>query len=86
MTWAVYMILCSDDSIYTGISTDVDRRFEQHANKTGARYFRGRAPSKVIYLENGHDRSSASKREAAIKRLTRRDKQQLLLAPTNQIA
>ena len=63
MNWQVYIILCSDESLYTGITTDIDRRFCDHAEGRGAKYFRGRQPVKVVYLEKDHTRSSASKRE-----------------------
>ncbi len=78
MNWQVYIILCTDDSLYTGITTDIERRFAQHAAGTGARYFRGRAPQRLVYLESGHDRSSASRRESVIKKLRRSDKRQLI--------
>ena len=77
MNWHVYIILCSDDSLYTGITTDIDRRFSQHANGRGARYFRGRQPRRLVYLESGHTRSSAGKREAEIKGMTRAGKSAL---------
>lgn len=80
------MILCSDDSLYTGISTDVERRLRQHQNQTGAKYFRGRQPRRLVYLETGHSRSSASRREAEIKRLGRAAKQQLLNAASNELS
>jgi putative endonuclease len=71
----VYVILASDGSLYTGITTDLQRRFEQHESGKGARYFHaGRRPEKIVFTEKGHDRSSASRREAAIKKLARRDK------------
>jgi putative endonuclease len=70
MNWEVYIILCSDDSLYTGITTEMERRFEQHGAGRGAKYFRGRRPLRVVYVESGHTRSSASKRESAIKRLS----------------
>jgi putative endonuclease len=76
--WLVYMIRCCDGSYYTGITTDVERRVRQHAEGRGAKYFRGRQPREVVYLEAGHDRSSASQREVAIKRLTRREKERLV--------
>ncbi len=69
MNWQVYMILCSDGSLYTGITTDIERRLAQHAAGIGARYFRGHTPQRLVYLESGHDRSSASRREIAIKKL-----------------
>jgi putative endonuclease len=70
MNWQVYIILCSDSSLYTGITTDLNRRLSQHAAGRGAKYFRGRLPEKVLYLETGHTRSTASRREAAIKMLS----------------
>ena len=84
--WQVYMLRCSDDSLYTGISTDVMRRQQQHASGNGAKYFRGRWPQLLVYLESGHDRSSASRREIELKRLRRSAKQQLVACPlqTNQ--
>lgn len=78
MTWQVYIILCSDDSLYTGITTDVERRFSRHAEGRGAKYFRGRRPLQVVYLENGHNRSSASKRECDIKAMGRAGKNLLI--------
>jgi putative endonuclease len=85
MIWLVYMILCADNSFYTGITTDVERRFRQHADKRGAKYFRGHEPRGVVYLESGHTRGSASKREAAIKGLSRADKSLLLASALNEI-
>jgi len=86
MNWQVYMILCSDDSLYTGITTDVQRRFSQHLSGTGARYFRGHVPLRLVYLEDGHDRSSASRREARIKKLRPEEKRQLIASITNRLA
>ncbi len=84
MSWQVYIILCSDDSLYTGITTDVERRFAQHLAGTGAKYFRGRSPRQLVYLEDGHDRSSASRREAEIKRLRPIDKRLLIASSVNR--
>lgn len=78
MTWQVYIIRCSDDSLYTGITTDVDRRLQQHARGRGAKYFRGRQPRELVYLEGGHDRSSAARREMVIKGMSRLEKEQLI--------
>jgi len=73
--WLVYIIRGSDDSFYTGVTTDVERRFSEHADgKRGARYFNGRKPLEVVYTEAGHDRSSACRREAEIKRMSRSEK------------
>lgn len=79
-SWTVYMILCSDRSLYTGITTDITRRFAQHATGRGAKYFRGRRPDALVYLESGHDRSSASQREAAIKKMSVKAKHQMVNA------
>ena len=72
--WHVYIILCSDNSFYTGITTDIERRFQQHSAGRGAKYFSGRQPLQVVYFENGHNRSSASRREMQIKALSRAGK------------
>jgi putative endonuclease len=76
--WLVYILRCSDNSLYTGITTDLERRFCQHAAGNGAKYFRGRQPVQVVYRESDHSRSSASKREAEIKAMTRAEKDLLL--------
>jgi len=65
-----YIILYSDNSLYTGITTDLERRFRQHAHLCGARYFRGRKPTRVVYQERGDTRSSASSRELEFKKMT----------------
>ena len=77
--WSLYIIEASDASLYTGITTDVERRFEEHLNcQKGAKYFNGRTPVRIVYREDGHTRSSASRREMEIKKLSRRDKQNLI--------
>lgn len=78
LNWLVYILLCSDNSLYTGITTDIERRFSQHAEGRGAKYFRGRQPLQVVYCEDGHTRSSAAIREAFIKAMKRADKELLL--------
>ncbi len=117
--WFVYIIRCDDDSLYTGITTDVVRRWSEHSQPTsersrtdrqrserckkdasaaannsltdtrkvsrGAKFFRGRKPLQLAYIESGHDRSSASRREAAIKRLPRAAKLQLLATDHNEL-
>jgi len=77
MDWKVYIILCSDGSLYTGSTKDIDRRFRQHLEGEGAKYFRGRKPLRVVYLEAGHTRSSAGKSEALIKLLSHVEKVKL---------
>lgn len=80
--WFVYIIRCTDGSLYTGITTDVERRIAQHARGLGAKYFRARAraPAAVVYQESGHTRSTASRREAEIKKLPARAKRMLIAA------
>ncbi|MBI1920494.1 MAG: GIY-YIG nuclease family protein [Geobacter sp.] len=85
MIWQVYIIICSDASLYTGITTDMDRRFRQHATGRGAKYFRGRLPERLLYLEGGHTRSTASRREAEIKRMTRAAKCILISSERNEL-
>ena len=77
--WFVYVIRASDDSLYTGITTDVQRRFKEHSSPAkGARYFRGRQPVEVVHSESLPDRSSALRREAEIQRLSRVEKLELI--------
>ena len=76
--WFVYMIRADDDTLYTGITTDLARRLKQHQSGTGgAKYFRGRSAMEYVYTESGHNRSSAAVREAQIKKLTRKEKKLL---------
>ncbi|ORU92605.1 MAG: endonuclease [Cycloclasticus sp. symbiont of Poecilosclerida sp. N] len=77
MSWFVYIIEASDNSLYTGITTDLDRRFKQHASGVGAKYFKSRDPIKFVYTEAADNRSRASIREAEIKKLTHAKKLQL---------
>jgi predicted GIY-YIG superfamily endonuclease len=72
--WFVYIVRCSDGSLYTGVAKDVKRRCQQHNAGTASRYTRSRRPVKIIYQEVHPDQSSALKREAAIKAMTRRGK------------
>ena len=83
--WSVYIIQCTDDSLYTGITIDVEKRYQQHLLQQGAKYFRARKPKKLVYLELEHDRPSASKREFAIKQLSRIDKFSLISSEQNQL-
>ena len=76
--WQVYIIRCSDDSLYTGITLDVERRMTEHGGARGAKYFRGKRPRQLVFLEGGHTRSSACRREVAIKKLSRSAKLQLI--------
>lgn len=77
--WFVYIIRASDDSLYTGVTTNVERRFAEHGQPTKrARYFRGRTPLEVVYTEQVENRSNAQRREAEIKKLTRKGKLKLV--------
>jgi putative endonuclease len=79
--WFVYMLWCGPRRfLYTGRTTDVERRFEEHRSGTGARYTRAYRPTAVAWFESGHDASSSGKREAQIKRLSRSAKLALIAA------
>ena len=70
------MILASDGYLYTGITTDIGRRWRQHGSKQGAKFFYGRKPTALLYLEGNHSRSSASQKEYEIKQFKRPQKWQ----------
>ncbi len=70
-TWTVYILRCGDGSLYTGIARDALKRLAQHSSGKGARYTKGRGPCELVYTEPCGSRSAASKREAAIKSLSR---------------
>ena len=72
--WWVYILLCADGTLYTGITDDVARRTAAHNRGRGAKYTRGRGPVEILYQERHPDKSSALRREAALKRLSRAEK------------
>src|ERR1022692_2466831 len=72
--WFVYIVRCADGSLYTGITKDVKRRCRQHNAGTASRYTRSRRPVRLVYYEAQPSQSSALKREAAIKAMTRQGK------------
>jgi predicted GIY-YIG superfamily endonuclease len=76
--WFVYLLRCADGSLYTGITKDVKRRCRQHNHGTASRYTRSRRPTKQVWQEAHPSRSSALKREAAIKAMTKREKKALI--------
>ncbi len=78
MSWWVYILECRDGTLYTGCTDDVPRRLAAHNAGNGAKYTRGRTPVLLRYCEEQPDRSAALRREAAIKRLTRKEKQALI--------
>lgn len=80
MQYWVYILRCGDDTLYTGITTDIKRRLLQHNEGAGAKYTRSRAPLRLVYREAQPDKSTALRRELAIKRMTRKSKLQLITA------
>lgn len=79
MKYHIYILLCSDNTYYTGYTTDVEKRLAEHNSGKGAKYTRGRIPCKLVYTESFEDKSSALKREWEIKhRFSREDKERLL--------
>lgn len=74
----VYILLCQDDSLYTGWTVNLDKRLETHNKGKGAKYTRGRIPVKLVYYEEFEDKTQALKREYAIKQLKRKDKLNLI--------
>lgn len=76
--WSVYILECGDGSLYTGITNDVPARLVAHQEGRGAKYTKGRGPLMLKYQEECMDRSAASKRESAIKKLSREEKLALM--------
>lgn len=77
MAWFLYLIECKDGSIYTGIATDVEARYQKHAIGKGARYTRSHPPKRLLAVQKYRNRSSASKAEYAVKQLSKSEKWQL---------
>ena len=76
--WYLYVLRCGDGTLYTGITTDVEKRLAQHRSGKGAKYTRGRHPLELMYQETCEDHSAALKREYEIKKLSREEKLALL--------
>ena len=76
--WYLYILRCGDGTLYTGITTDVEKRLEVHRSGKGAKYTRGRAPLELVYREECGSHSDALKRESAIKKLTRIQKETII--------
>ncbi len=83
--WYVYMVRCSDGSLYTGIARDIEKRIAEHnSEKTGAKYTKSRRPVQLVYSEAVATRSAASQREFVIKRLSKKQKEALVsISPDN---
>ena len=79
MIWHVYIVCCKDNSLYTGITTDILRRIDEHnSRKNGARYTRTRRPVELVYIEQVSSRAIAARREHQIKKMTPVGKKQLI--------
>ena len=79
--WYLYILRCGDGSLYTGITTDVEKRLEAHKSGKGAKYTRGRGPLELVYREQCGDHSAALKRELEIKALSREEKLKMIQNP-----
>ena len=77
-SWWVYILSCADGTLYTGVTTDVERRLDEHNSGHGAKYTRGRLPATLIYREPAGDKGAALRREMEIKGMTRSDKLALI--------
>ena len=77
-SWNVYVVRCSDGTLYTGITNDLERRISAHQNGTASKYTRARRPVELVFHEGSSGRGAASRREAEIKRLTRSQKLDLV--------
>ena len=78
MNWTVYIARCGDGSLYTGITTDPERRLAEHNSGSGGAYTRSKNPVVIVYKEPAASRSEAQQRERAIKRLRRPQKEELI--------
>jgi len=76
--WYVYILECNDLTLYTGITNDLNKRISTHNNKKGAKYTKSRTPVKLIYYIEVDNRSTASMEECRIKKLTRKEKLNLI--------
>ena len=72
--WYLYILRCGDDTLYTGITIDVEKRLEQHRSGKGAKYTRGRGPLELVYRETCDSHSDALKRELEMKKMSRQEK------------
>ena len=84
MNWVCYLLRCADDTLYCGITNDMEKRLAAHNAGTAAKYTRSRGPVDLVFVENCAGRSAASKREMSIKKLTRAEKLALIQAATQR--
>jgi putative endonuclease len=78
VSWTVYVLRCCDNTLYTGVTTDLERRVEEHRSGEGAKYTRGRGPIEIVYTETGYDQGAALSREHEIKSLSKSEKESLV--------
>ena len=78
--WIVYMLRCSDQSLYTGITTDFQERIKKHNTGKASKYTRSRLPAELVWSEKVESESEAKKREAQIKKLTKQEKEKIIRA------
>ena len=78
MAWNLYMIRCRDNSLYTGITTNVERRFDEHEHGKGSKYLRGKGPLRLEFSARAGTRSRALRLEYWIKRLSKREKERIV--------
>ena len=76
--WFVYILQCADNTLYTGSTNNLEKRLAKHNSGNGAKYTRIRLPVKIVYSETSENRSTANQREAAIKKLSRTEKLELI--------
>ncbi|NKF07803.1 GIY-YIG nuclease family protein [Clostridium gasigenes] len=75
----MYILKCSDSSLYTGWTNDLDKRFKVHSQGKGAKYTKGRLPVELVYFEEFNNKIEAMKREYEVKQLSRKEKQKLII-------
>jgi putative endonuclease len=84
-TWWVYLVRCNDNSLYAGVTTDLERRIKEHnTSKLGAKYTRARRPVSLAYQESAKNKSLACKREYQIRKLSKIKKESLVTGLVNQ--
>lgn len=76
--WFVYILMCADGTLYTGITNDITKRIEKHNSGKGAKYTRGRGPVQLAYARHMYDKSAALREEYRIKQLTKKKKLELI--------
>jgi putative endonuclease len=84
-TWSVYILRCNDNTLYTGITNDLEKRIESHSNGQASKYTRSRLPVEIVYLEQVKNRGEATKRELEIKALPRKEKIKIIKGNTDII-